>query len=181
MTTADPGQTAPPPGPYTQRQAAALCGVSVDTIERDRAAGRFPGAFQDRRGRLGAWLIPHDDLVAAGRYIPESSNLDLSEQIELLELRAEVMRLREALTDAQAELRTTRGLLDYATRITDRLLAALLPSQHPHRRAGRGPTAALQDTLAPRTPAETADRPEATGEAAPASDAQRPQHPGGER
>lgn len=47
----------------TQREAAAACGVSRSTIRRRREAGDLPGAVSDEtRG----WLIPVDDLLAAG-------------------------------------------------------------------------------------------------------------------
>ncbi|MFJ5129950.1 helix-turn-helix transcriptional regulator [Streptomyces sp. NPDC088555] len=47
----------------TQREAAAACGVSRTTIRRRREANDLPGAVQDpQRG----WLIPIDDLLAAG-------------------------------------------------------------------------------------------------------------------
>ncbi|MFD4764260.1 helix-turn-helix transcriptional regulator [Streptomyces sp. NPDC058439] len=47
----------------TQREAATACGVSRTTIRRRREAGDLPGAVQDsQRG----WLIPVDDLLAAG-------------------------------------------------------------------------------------------------------------------
>ncbi|MFJ2590859.1 helix-turn-helix domain-containing protein [Streptomyces sp. NPDC087538] len=46
----------------TQREAATACGVSRTTIRR-REDGDLPGAVQDpKRG----WLIPIDDLLAAG-------------------------------------------------------------------------------------------------------------------
>jgi hypothetical protein len=48
----------------TLRDAATVCGVSFDTIKRDRAAGVYPNAAQDERG---FWTIPAGDLVAAGR------------------------------------------------------------------------------------------------------------------
>ncbi|MEU2856727.1 helix-turn-helix domain-containing protein [Streptomyces syringium] len=47
----------------TQREAAAACGVSPTTIRRYREAGRLPGA---QRQPGGGWLIPVEDLLAAG-------------------------------------------------------------------------------------------------------------------
>jgi hypothetical protein len=47
----------------TQREAATACGVSRTTIRRRREAGDLPNSVQDpQRG----WLIPVDDLLAAG-------------------------------------------------------------------------------------------------------------------
>ncbi|MCY1649388.1 helix-turn-helix domain-containing protein [Streptomyces sp. SL203] len=46
----------------TQREAAAACSVSRTTIRR-REAGDLPGAVQDP---VRGWVIPVDDLLAAG-------------------------------------------------------------------------------------------------------------------
>lgn len=46
----------------TQREAAELAGCSKDTIVRARRAGRFPHARLNGQ----AWMVPIDDLVAAG-------------------------------------------------------------------------------------------------------------------
>jgi hypothetical protein len=50
-------------------EAARLCGVSVSTIRRYLAAGRFPSAHQQPSpisGQRGPWRIPTQDLLAAG-------------------------------------------------------------------------------------------------------------------
>src|SRR5215218_3017807 len=52
----------------TIAEAARTCGVSVSTIRRYLAAGRFPGAHQQPSpipGQRGLWRIPTQDLVAA--------------------------------------------------------------------------------------------------------------------
>jgi hypothetical protein len=49
----------------TQREAAELCGVSVDVIKRARIAGKFPGARQ-AEDTLRTWLVPVVELGAAG-------------------------------------------------------------------------------------------------------------------
>ncbi len=58
------------PSLLSQRDAAAVCGVSRSTIRRRRDAGRFPNAVRD--GVLG-WLIPEDDLRAAGLQLSRSA------------------------------------------------------------------------------------------------------------
>lgn len=103
----------------TQREAAAACGVSRTTIRRRREAGELPGAVQDpHRG----WLIPVDDLLAAGFRLhapapPDGSasrstssaspagDVDGGHGQEAAELRAELERLRHehALELAEAE------------------------------------------------------------------------------
>ena len=53
----------------TIAEAARLCGVSVSTIRRYLAAGRFPTAHQQPGpipGQRGLWRIPTQDLLAAG-------------------------------------------------------------------------------------------------------------------
>jgi hypothetical protein len=53
----------------TIAEAARTCGVSVSTIRRHLAAGRFPTAHQRPSpipGQRGLWHIPTQDLVAAG-------------------------------------------------------------------------------------------------------------------
>jgi Helix-turn-helix domain len=53
----------------TIAEAARLCGVSVSTIRRHLAAGRFPTAQQQPSpipGQRGLWQIPIQELLAAG-------------------------------------------------------------------------------------------------------------------
>jgi helix-turn-helix protein len=53
----------------TIAEAARTCGVSVSTIRRYLAAGRFPTAHQQPSpipGHRGLWRIPTQDLLAAG-------------------------------------------------------------------------------------------------------------------
>jgi hypothetical protein len=53
----------------TIAEAAGLCRVSVSTIRRYLAAGRFPTAHQQPSplpGQRGRWRIPTQDLLAAG-------------------------------------------------------------------------------------------------------------------
>ncbi len=62
--------SAPHPVGYTPAEAAALCGVSIDTVRRYRKAGRFPRCVRVGDGANAAWRIPLEDLVAAGLYDP---------------------------------------------------------------------------------------------------------------
>ncbi|MFI0013692.1 helix-turn-helix transcriptional regulator [Streptomyces griseus] len=58
----------------TQREAATACGVSRSTIRRRREAGDLPNAVQDEsRG----WLIPVEDLLAAGFRLNAPSGPDV--------------------------------------------------------------------------------------------------------
>lgn len=53
----------------TLTQAARQCGVSRSALRRALDGGRFPGAAQSDDDR-GTWLVPVQDLVAAG-YLSE--------------------------------------------------------------------------------------------------------------
>ena len=65
-----PGRQQVSGGYVDQQEAARLSGCSKDTIARARQAGRLPHArLRDRR-----WVIPLDDLVAAGLCAPEQDS-----------------------------------------------------------------------------------------------------------
>lgn len=51
---------------YTLTEAATACSVSRSTVKRYLWAKRFANAVQDDGDELGAWLIPEQDLRAAG-------------------------------------------------------------------------------------------------------------------
>ncbi|MEV5864818.1 helix-turn-helix domain-containing protein [Streptomyces sp. NPDC052071] len=100
----------------TQREAAAACGVSRTTIRRRREAGDLPGAVQDP---VRGWVIPVDDLLAAGLRLHAPSPPDevaspgaqerpvgpMAQEQDAVELRAELERVRHehALAVAEAE------------------------------------------------------------------------------
>jgi hypothetical protein len=135
----------------TQREAAAACGVSRTTIRRRREGGDLPGAVRDpARG----WLIPVDDLLAAGfrlnaptppdyRTVVGSVGDTADEgQDDVAVLRAELERVRHehalALTRAEHAAVLARAEADHlraqltakGEHITDlqRALAALMPA-----------------------------------------------------
>ncbi|EST17892.1 hypothetical protein M877_39990 (plasmid) [Streptomyces niveus NCIMB 11891] len=95
-----------------QREAAAACGVSRTTIRRRREAGDLPNAVQDD---VRGWLIPVDDLLAAGlrlhaptapdKTAPAGPDADVDQEHDAAELRAELERVRHehALAVAEAE------------------------------------------------------------------------------
>lgn len=62
----------------TLTAAARQCGVSRSALRRALDGGRFPGAVQSEDDR-GTWLVPVQDLVAAG-YLSEQS-ADSPEQV----------------------------------------------------------------------------------------------------
>jgi hypothetical protein len=111
MTTASATPLAAGMLAATQRlsyaEAAELTGLSADTIERDRRAGRYPGAAQDDTPAR-TWRIPIADLVAAGRLeagLVAQAEQELAarrESRQLAELRERVIRLEEQLAAAQA-------------------------------------------------------------------------------
>ena len=73
-------------------EAAALSGLSTDTIKNDRSAGRCHGARQDppQGGEPGTWRIPAADLVAADRLSPARRALERS--IDILETTLGLLR-----------------------------------------------------------------------------------------
>jgi hypothetical protein len=46
--------------------AAEACKVRRELIEKALKEGRFPGAFYSGESKRGVWMIPLDDLRAAG-------------------------------------------------------------------------------------------------------------------
>jgi hypothetical protein len=66
-------------------EAARLCGISVSTIRRYLAAGRFPTAHQQPSpipGQRGLWRIPPQDLRAAGLRPRQAGPLDENQENE---------------------------------------------------------------------------------------------------
>ena len=107
-------------GCVDQQEAARLSGCSKDTIARARQAGRLPHArLRDRR-----WVIPVDDLVAAGLYAPEQdtagfvSDVDpdddavspVSPPVVLARALARVAALEDLVARQDEELRFLRKL-----------------------------------------------------------------------
>ncbi|MFJ7258232.1 helix-turn-helix domain-containing protein [Streptomyces sp. NPDC098085] len=148
----------------TQREAATACGVSRTTIRRRREAGDLPGAVQDhQRG----WLIPVDDLLAAGLRLhaptpPDAPGAqagdveDGQEHEDVAALRTELDRMRAAHTLELTTERHGRELAEAEAahlkeRLTERgahiedlqrALAALMPA--PERAELAGPTVPAQ-------------------------------------
>ncbi|MEU9095927.1 helix-turn-helix domain-containing protein [Streptomyces sp. NPDC048428] len=138
----------------TQREAATACGVSRTTIRRRREAGDLPGAVQDS---VRGWLIPVDDLLAAGFRLnapsppgPSTAPAGMAAGVvdqDVTGLRTELerARLEHALALAEAEHRRLlavaeadhlrRQLTDRGEHIADlqRTLNALMPA--PERQA----------------------------------------------
>ncbi|MVO90637.1 hypothetical protein GPA10_39285 [Streptomyces sp. p1417] len=162
-----------------QREAAAACGVSRSIIRRRREAGELPhSVLDDDRG----WLIPVDDLLAAGLRLnapapPDDTTTGVGQDqahatgtamagpAGEAELRAELERLRHehqlqlAHADhalAEAEAGHLRKRLDErAAHIADlqQALAALTPA--PERPAIPQPTT---PATAPAVPEPTASQ-----------------------
>lgn len=95
----------------SQREAAAACGVHLSTIRRYREAGRFGGA---RRDPVRGWLIPVEDLLAAGLRVHAPTPPDGSGEGEqpspaqVAELERELLEMRHARDLARAEARHLR-------------------------------------------------------------------------
>lgn len=101
----------------TQRVAAELADCSKDTIIRARRAGRFPHATL----RSGAWMIPVDDLIAAGLYDPVAPSGGTPPTtrdgdtagtvVELARALTRVAALEEVVVRQDEELRFLRQLM----------------------------------------------------------------------
>jgi excisionase family DNA binding protein len=99
----------------TQQEAAKLAGCSKDTIVRARRAGRLPHS----RLHDGRWMIPADDLVAAGLASAEvvTSAADDEEDdtiepvsLELGRAEARIAALEDLVARQDDELRFLRQL-----------------------------------------------------------------------
>ncbi|MFJ7280678.1 hypothetical protein [Kitasatospora sp. NPDC098663] len=97
---------------FSLKSAAAACGVSVSTVRRRRENGDFPGAQKTEAG----WLIPLEDLLAAGLRVnapsapdeqPVSGADDLGEG-ERARLLRELADARHAQALAEQEARHLR-------------------------------------------------------------------------
>lgn len=92
----------------TRKEAARLCGCSVDSIRRRQNEGDFPNARLDD----GAWMIPVSDLVAAGHLDPTAPiEAPPAGPDETAAGAARIARLEAELARAESEISFQRGLL----------------------------------------------------------------------
>jgi hypothetical protein len=116
---------------WTLSRAAEECGVSRDTLKRRRAAGEFPNAYMDTRGK---WLIPVNDLLAAGFkpggrplvqedtapvhapvQTPDSQANELLQQVQLLQVQLDAERnMRHAAERNAEDLRLALRMIEAA-------------------------------------------------------------------
>jgi len=106
----------------TITEVAELCGVSRDTIKRRNRENKFPKAWQTGEDRH--WLIPVQDLVAAGliQYERVARALDSLEEardrkesdsraVQIAELITASRGLQNQLTQALAEIEFLHSLV----------------------------------------------------------------------
>lgn len=123
----------------TLTAAARQCGVSRSALRRALDGGRFPGAVQSEDDR-GTWLVPVQDLVAAG-YLSEQSadspeqvadrSPDSPEQVgpgvglvrweDVQGLVGQLVTAQDDRARAETELRVTTFQLEQAQAETERL------------------------------------------------------------
>jgi excisionase family DNA binding protein len=122
----------------TIAEAARLCGVSVSTIRRYLAAGRFPAAHQQPSpipGQRGLWRIPTQDLLAAGLRPGQAHRPDQEQKHEPWSGRPVADRVRELEHALELERTRRRAAEDLAAerahtiQTLERALAAL-QAQH---------------------------------------------------
>lgn len=111
----------------TINAAAKAAGVHRNTIRRRLDRGEFSNRFRERddEGREGPWLIPTEDLLAAGFRLHAPSAPDSAPPPETLDelqaLRAENLELRHRAEMAEALARER----DRALELAERALRAL--------------------------------------------------------
>lgn len=129
------GPTHTPPNErfFTRKEAATLCGKSIDTIKREQKRGRLPGARPRPGCPSGTIEIPYTDLVNAGLYEPLSAGDEPGQQLQRLqdaqrlqELTEEVARLRLLHDERGERLRSLERHNEYLLRTVDRLAAGLV-------------------------------------------------------
>jgi hypothetical protein len=110
----------------TRAEAAAVCGVHVDTLRRDERAGRLP-ATRQRDGGI-EYLVT--DLVAAGRLDPVAAAADVNgtahraivEQ-DLVEARRQLAVLNERLDAKRERVAALEAEVAYLRRMLDKAVA----------------------------------------------------------
>jgi hypothetical protein len=113
----------------TEREAAALTGVSKDTIRRRREHGRFPGAHQRVGDPAGTWVIPVEDLVRAGMLAAAQveaageAMVLLRTQNQMMDLRVDNARLLAEVAGLEARLADRDGEVAHLRRMTSKRTA----------------------------------------------------------
>lgn len=115
---------------YSPTQAAALCGVHVDTIRRRLRENAIPGARRDGDAEWAPWLIPVEGLVGCGlldsasQAIAGTGTLEgqaaaerQSYELTVRHLEATIERLEDLVEFHQS---TIRQLLDAAGTTTEK-------------------------------------------------------------
>lgn len=130
---------------WTLSRAAEECQVSRDTLKRRRAAGDFPNAYMDTRGK---WLIPVNDLLAAGFKLggmhqvheedalghapvqtPDLREIELVQQVQMLQVQLEAERSqRQAAERNIDDLRQALRMIEAAPTSTVSTPPEQLPS-----------------------------------------------------
>ncbi len=118
---------------FTLREAAAACGVSVQTIKRRKDDGLFPNARQEpipNGGGTKRWVIPLSDLLAQGLHPNAARKRDGMPKPDLdltdagagdgdQATKGEVEQLRQELARARQEAAVAKALADERLRALD--------------------------------------------------------------
>lgn len=104
----------------TLRQAAEACGVARITIRRRLDDGQFPNAYKNQ-DRQPQWLIPVEDLIAAGLQPNAYSN----ETPPVVDERGAEERLRDELSQARDQITRLRHERELAVALADERERAL--------------------------------------------------------
>lgn len=101
---------------YPLSRAAQMAGVSLSTVKRRLAAGEFPNAVRDDSG---AWLVPVEDLLAAGFHLNRSTTQGSDDQTQATDpgMNDRVTDLERQLTDARATIRVEQARREAAEQV----------------------------------------------------------------
>ena len=110
---------------YTRKQAAALTGLSVDTVERRQDAGELPNWRRRPGCRNGTVEYPLSDLIEAGLYTPPADGEEPEEAIRRVRDRERILELTAELADARARAEAHERTVEALTKQVDRLLKSV--------------------------------------------------------
>lgn len=138
---------------FTIREAAERTGVGTKTISRRRKAGQFPNAHRRGDGSNAPWIIPTNDLIAAGLtlttdVVPEGGSTATIPLDELDQLRSETADYRRRAEVAETALQRADQTIE-----AQRMALRALESGPLSPNAARGPQTAVAASVAAPAPA----------------------------
>ena len=115
---------------WTRREIGDALEVGADAVRKWGQAGEFPNAIPAPGDATGTVLIPHSDLIAAGRIPPTMSPGEFAAQIQIKREGNELAQLRVAVTLADGRIRQAQAAELYWRDEATRLQRLLDDAQH---------------------------------------------------